>query len=211
MKAGAHHVAGEQRHVAAHAIGDASQHEVGARHERHVGLRALQRAEPGTVPERARLHAAVIGALQTEEAVPAGSLKAAEHTITNRHPRHRVTNREHLADVLVADREAGLDLHAAVVDVQVRAAHAGRLDAYDRVLRVEQLGVRAILDADDARGLECDGAHVAPAYRAVADLARRGRTRGGGGGGGGGATIASRSSIPWPIPAVRTSMSGAPS
>ncbi len=42
VKTGAHHVAREQRHVVAEALGDAAQHEVRVRHERHVRLCALQ-------------------------------------------------------------------------------------------------------------------------------------------------------------------------
>ena len=76
-----------------------------------------------------------------------------------RHARDRVAGRDDRADVLVADREARLDLHAAVEDVQVRAAHARRLDPDDRVVGVEQLGLGAILDADHAGGLEGDGSH----------------------------------------------------
>ena len=104
------------------------------RHERHVGLRALQRAERRAVAERARVLAAVVEALQAEEAFAAGGLKAAEHAVADGHARDRVARRDDGADVLVADREARLDLHAPVVDVQVRAAHAGRVDAHDRVV-----------------------------------------------------------------------------
>jgi hypothetical protein len=53
VKAGAHHVAREQRGVAAHALRHAPQHEVGARDERHLGLCALQRAERGAMAEGA--------------------------------------------------------------------------------------------------------------------------------------------------------------
>ncbi len=72
-------------------------------------------------------------AAPTETAVPAGGLKAAEHTIADLHAVHVVADGEHRADVLVPDREARLDLHAAVVDVQVRPAHAGGLDLHDRI------------------------------------------------------------------------------
>ena len=65
-----------------------------------------------------------------------------------------------VADELVADHEAGLDLHAAVVDVQVRAADAGRLDAHDRVVGREQAPARAAPRSRTSPGrLEGDGAH----------------------------------------------------
>ena len=70
VEAGAHHVAREQRHVVAEPVGNAAQHEVGVRHQRHVRLRALQRAERRAVAERARVLAAVIEAPQAEEAFP---------------------------------------------------------------------------------------------------------------------------------------------
>jgi hypothetical protein len=159
MKARSHYIAREQRHVAAHPVGDAPQHEVGARHERHVRLRALQRAERGAVPERARLLTAVVQAAPAEPARPTRRLKAAEHTIADRHARDGVADRGHRANVLVPDREARLDLHAPVEDVQVRAAHARRLDPDDRVFGIDRLGLGALLDADDAGGLEGDGSH----------------------------------------------------
>ena len=50
--AGAHHVAGEQRDVVGDALGHLAQRQVGHRHERLLGLRALQRAEQLAVAER---------------------------------------------------------------------------------------------------------------------------------------------------------------
>ena len=67
-----------------------------------------------------------------------------------------------VADELVADHEAGLDLHAAVVDVEVRAADAGRLDLHDRVVGREQLGLGPLFDPHLAGRLEGDGAACAP-------------------------------------------------
>ena len=46
-----------------------------------------------------------------------------------------------------------------MVDVQVRAADAGGLDAHDRVVALEQLRLRPILDPDLAGRLECHGLH----------------------------------------------------
>jgi hypothetical protein len=159
VKAGAHHVAREQRHVAAHAVGDAAQREVGVRHERELGLGAGQRAERGAVAERARLLAAVEVARPAQAAGATGDLEAAEHAVADGDAVDRVAGGHHGADVLVADDEAGLDRDAPVEDVQVAAADAGRLDADDRVAGRLQLGVRALLDAHLAWLLEGHGVH----------------------------------------------------
>ena len=74
--------------------------------------------------------------------------------------RDLVARREHRADELVADREAGLDLHAAVVDVQVGPADAGRLDPHDRVVGGLELGLGLVLDAHLVGRLERDRSHV---------------------------------------------------
>jgi len=63
------------------------------------------------------------------------------------------------AERLVADHEARFDLDAPVVDVEVGAADPACLDADDRVVRRQQLGLRDILHLDLARGLEGDRAH----------------------------------------------------
>ncbi len=86
-------------------------------------------------------------------------MEAAEHAVADVDPRHGVARGDHRADELVADREARLDLHPAVVDVEVRAADAGRLDAHDRVVGREQLGLRALVEPDLPRRLEGDRAH----------------------------------------------------
>jgi hypothetical protein len=48
-----------------------------------------------------------------------------------------------------------------VEDVEVRPAHAGGVDAHDRVVSVDQLGLCSLLDADHAGGLEGDCSHGA--------------------------------------------------
>ncbi len=92
--AGAHHVAGEQGDIVAHPVGHLAQHEVGARHERLLGLRALQRAERRAVAERARGVALVKQAAPAEEAVPAGALETAEHAIADAHLAHLLADGE---------------------------------------------------------------------------------------------------------------------
>ena len=89
---------------------------------------------------------------------PARGLEAAEHAVADGDLRDRVAGGDHLADVLVPDREAGLDLHAPVEDVQVRPADAGRLDPHDRVVGREQLGLGAVVDPDLAAASACGGA-----------------------------------------------------
>ena len=175
--AGAHHVAGEERDVVGHALGHAPQRQVRVRHEHPLGLRALEAAQRGAMAEGPRLVALVVPAAQAEEARPAGGLKAAQHPVADRHAGHVVARGEHRPDVLVADREAGLDLHAAVVDVQVRAAHAGRLDGDDRVVGGQQLGLGPLLEADLAGGLERDGEHVG-SLRELGSAHVAGRERG---------------------------------
>ena len=51
----------------------------------------------------------------------------------------------------------------------------GRLHPDDRVGRVDQLGVRALLDCDDAGSLEGDGSHRPAAYRSGAGCTSRSR------------------------------------
>src|SRR5207237_3306810 len=94
-----------------------------------------------------------------EEARPARDLEAAEHAVADRAARHAVAGRDDLADVLVPDREAGLDLHAAVEDVEVGAAHAGRGDADDGVVRGLELGLGLVDDGDLVGRLEGNGLH----------------------------------------------------
>jgi hypothetical protein len=60
----------------------------------------------------------------------------------------------------VAEREAGLDHHAPVVDVEVRAADAGGLHPDDRVVPRRQLGLGTILDPDLSGRLEGDRLHA---------------------------------------------------
>ena len=159
VEAGAHHVAGEERDVARHPLGDAAQGEVGVRHERLLGLRALQVAEGGAVAEGPRALALVVVAGAARAADGARHLEAAQHAVADRDRADRVAGRDDGADVLVADGEARLDGHAAVVDVQVAAAHAGGLDADDGVVGGLQLGVGALVDAHLAGRLEGDRVH----------------------------------------------------
>ena len=111
------------------------------------------------MPEGARVLTAVIQAAAAEEAVAVGGLEAAQHAVPDGHALDLIAGRHDRADVLVSDREAGLDLDAPVVDVQVRAAHAAELDPHHRVGGGLRLGLGALLERDDARGLEGDRTH----------------------------------------------------
>ncbi len=159
--AGAHHVAGEQRHLVGDTFGHPAQREVGHRHERLVGLRALEVSEQLAVAEHPRAVALVVGAPQAEEARAAGGLEAAEHAIAHGDAGHVLTGGDDGADELVPDRKAGLDLHPPVVDVEIRATDAARLDADDGVIAGAQLGFGLLLDADELRALDRHGSHGA--------------------------------------------------
>ena len=113
------------------------------------------------MPERAPVGAAVVVAADARRARRAGGVKAAEHALADGGTLELGAGGEDGADELVADREAGLDGHTAVIDVQVRAADAARVDLHDRVVGTLQLGLGDLLDSDLAGGLEGDGAHGA--------------------------------------------------
>jgi hypothetical protein len=89
-----------------------------------------------------------------KEAVAAGGPIGAQHAVADLDARHLVADRNHLADVLVPDDEAGLDLDAPVVDVEVRAADPAGLDADDRVVRRQQLGLLDLVYLHLTRRLE---------------------------------------------------------
>src|SRR5262249_8219292 len=160
--AGAHHVPGEQRDLIAHPLGHLSQHEVGVRHQRPLGLRALERAQRGPVSEGARLIALVKPPAPAEEAASAGRLKAPQHAVANLHLADVCADRGDVAHVLVADPEARIDLHPAVVDVPLSAAYAAGLALDDRVCVVQELRRGHLLHEPLAGGLEGDCAHRRP-------------------------------------------------
>jgi hypothetical protein len=65
----------------------------------------------------------------------------------------------------VADREARLDRDPAVVDVEVGAADAARLDADDGVVGRDDRRIGLLLDPHLLGCLESDCAHRAQRYR----------------------------------------------
>ena len=111
--------------------------------------------------EHPRLVALLVDAAPAEEAHPACGVERAEHPVALRYTGHALACGNHRPHVLVADREPGLDLDAPVVDVQVGTANSRGVDAYDRIVRRERLGVRPLLDGDPPRLLEGHGAHGA--------------------------------------------------
>ena len=157
VEAGAHHVAGEERDVAGH-------RPPGTRRRVRLawGTSACSACVPCRPPRaapwpkvRERSHLWKLPARQARQMAHA-TWKQPRTRSPTATERHRVAGRDDGADVLVADREARLDGDAAVVDVQVAAAHAGGLDADDRVVGGLQLGVGALVDAHLARRLEGD-------------------------------------------------------
>ncbi len=93
--------------------------------------------------------------------VPQAEQKQPEHAVALGRLGDRLARGDDRPHELVTEREAGLDLDAAVVDVQVGAADAGGLDANDRVVALDQLGLRPLLQPDLAGRLECDCLHGA--------------------------------------------------
>ena len=85
--------------------------------------------------------------------------EGAEHAVGDGDPGDRVADRQHRPDVLVADRRPRLDRHAAVVDVEVGAADAGRLDPDDRLVGVLEPWLGSLLDPHLARRLESHRPH----------------------------------------------------
>src|SRR5262245_56701261 len=129
------------------------------RHEQQLGLGPPEVAEGLPMAEDPGLVALVELLAPAEEALPAGGPVGAEHPVADRHPGHLVTGRYDLADELVADHEAGLDLDPPVIDVEIRAADAARLDADDRVVRRQHLRLGDVIDLYLAGRLEGDRAH----------------------------------------------------
>src|SRR5437588_805736 len=82
------------RDVLADALGHAAQRQVGVGDEGELGLRALQRAERGAVPERPAAVALVVVAVAAEEAHAAGDLEAAEDPVADGHVGDAVADRD---------------------------------------------------------------------------------------------------------------------
>ena len=154
--AGPHHVAGEERDLGGHPLRHPPQGQVRARDQQLLGLGALQVAEMGAVPEGPPLAAAVVVAAQAGGAGGAGGVEAAEHAVADGDPLDVVASRQHGPDELVPDREARLDRHPPVVDVEVRPADPARLDPHHRVVGGTELRIGLLLDPNLARGLKGD-------------------------------------------------------
>ena len=91
--------------------------------------------------------------------------KVAEHPVADRDPLDVVPDRQHRADELVADREARLDRHPPVVDVEVGATDPARLDPDQRVVGGDDLRIGLLLDPNLLGSLKGDGAHRPQPYR----------------------------------------------
>ena len=86
-------------------------------------------------------------------------MEAAEHAVADADALNILTGGQHRADELVPDREAGLDRDPAVVDVEVGAADAARLDPEQDLVGGADLGIGLLVDPDLVRCLEGDRAH----------------------------------------------------
>ena len=160
VPARAHHVAGEQGHVVGHALRDAAQREVRVRHEHLLRLRALE-ARRASCRARTRVPRRTCG-----------SRRGGRRSTGRRRSRSSPSTRSPSA-TWVTPSPAATTVptnswpsvkpcsigHAAVVDVEVRAAHARGLDADDRVVALDQLGLGPLLDRHLAGRLECHSLH----------------------------------------------------
>ena len=160
VPARSHHVAGEQGDVVGHPRRHMAQGEVRVGHEQQLRLGAGQRAKGRAVAEDPPVVALVEVPASAEEALAAGGAVGAEHAVALADAADAVARGDHGADVLVADHEPGLDRDPTVVDVQVRAADAARLDADDRLVGAGQLGLGDLVDAHLAGGLEGHRSHA---------------------------------------------------
>jgi hypothetical protein len=111
------------------------------------------------VPEDPAVVALVEVAAGAEEALPAGRQEGAENAVALLDAAHCVARLEDRPHVLVPEREAGLDLDPPVIEVEVGAADAGRLDPHDRLVRRAHVGVGLLLYPHLFRRLECHSAH----------------------------------------------------
>jgi hypothetical protein len=93
------------------------------------------------------------------KAAPAGGGVRAQHPVGDRDLADRVAGGDNRPHVFVTDHEAGLDRHAAVIDVEVGAADPRRLDSNHHVVGGGELGLRSLVDPDLPGGLEGDRSH----------------------------------------------------
>jgi len=113
----------------------------------------------GAVAERPAVLAAVVVAAQAGPAGGAGDVEAAKHAVTGSDPLHAGPDFKDGADELVTNREAGLDRHPPVVDVEVGPAYPARLDTHHRLVGGAELGVGLLFEPHLARRLKRDRAH----------------------------------------------------
>src|SRR4051794_9262115 len=85
--------------------------------------------------------------------------EAAEHPIADLYARDSRPNVNDCADELVADREARLNLHASVKDMEVRPADPCLLDADDRIRLAHTYRVRFVDDTDLFGSLNGQSSH----------------------------------------------------
>src|ERR1019366_702517 len=96
--------------------------------------------------------ALVIRAAHAEEARAASAVIAPQHPVTGHDFGYVLADFPDGTNELVADREAGLHLHAAVVDVQIRATDPAGLDRDDGVVAGFEARVGGVVGGAPARG-----------------------------------------------------------
>jgi hypothetical protein len=83
--------------------------------------------------------------------VPAGDVEREDHAVADLHLVHAVADLAYLAEVLVAEPPAGLEVGTALVHVQVRPADVCGGDAH------QHAGGRSILASGTSFTLTCRG------------------------------------------------------
>ena len=111
---------------------------IGERDPRELGLQAIdQVAEDPAAAARAE----AVARLLAEATAPARGDAGDEHAVAGREGRHRCADLDDRADGLVAEDRSRLHLgHVALEDVQIGAADRRRVDADDRIRRLEDGG-----------------------------------------------------------------------
>jgi hypothetical protein len=125
--------------------------------ERHADRLAL--AAVAVHREEAAVHARRRDAVLAVRARPVAVGERRDHEIAPGDVLHLGPDVLDDADELVADPVRFGRLDHSPVGPQVRAAHAGRDDPHQRVIRMLYAGVRDVLDPDVARGMDEGGAH----------------------------------------------------
>jgi hypothetical protein len=140
------------------------------RHERAVGERSTYdlalTAVDGmalvvlTAPVAA-LDARRVDAAKTESTRVVGERERCDDEVADIQRRDRRADLFDDAHELVTDTPRRLELIDAAIGPQVGSAHAGRDDAHDRIIVLDQLRIGHVVEADVVWGMKDGGTHVA--------------------------------------------------